>query len=515
MAENILIGPTVVPIRGKEAEASSQSPQLAQVRQATDRLQHMLGELTRSTAEQENANTDASAYIDYKEQLDKLRENTDSIIDPTTRLNVYKAGSDDIIENLKKSYPTLKTSTVARIRIGAADSLSEYTLKTTAESRTRADRESKRILEDLIHSAAKATSTADLNRDEVSADKVIESRHVNGFISKEEADAERINFHYNVHKETMGTMAIENPDKFIKLSLADSGLHYNDFLALHHAADGEITARKNSADASFEEDRSKADQMIHDNPGAVNDPWVRSHAHPWIVAASRPPISEAEVKSKSDYMLSLEDPNEIKKYYRDNVLPFSMTPEGAKVLSQARTDAIHAATDAIAKRIALDQRSLKELITNRLPPMTIPGAHNRQLEVLLQRIAAMKDLPFKSPDQVDEQAAKFQQEIHDLLPLPSDKKPKAAPAATPGTPTAEATPAPVPSSELAGIPSPGSAPTIDMSMPVPTYPGGTATPTPETTPAGVSALPSESETPEASPTPEAAYDFRKAPPPTP
>lgn len=481
MAENLLIGPQVIPIRGREASGAAESPQLAQVQKATGHLEEMMGHLLRSTATQEEANTDNEAYLWTKSQLDSLDKNTDNIRDFDTKIKIYNTGIDSIKSNFTKIFPTLKSGSAKALAIEVDGAARDHYAKAVADRRMAGGRDYKAVLAGLKNAVSKSTSDADRSRAETRATNLINSALNNGYISKEEANLEKSRFHYNAHFDKLKQIIGSDPTKISTIPFPKSGLNYDDWRALSRDAHAAVQEKLNIYKDQHAKDVNDAIQKATANPNLLRtDGRIRALVPKSWADELIPPISEPEVDDIIHNHIEgkWETATDLDHYYNDSVQKQKMFPDSAARVRQAYTRERELMTSDFGKYIRDHQKQLKlEIDTlHKIPRFTPPGMKDPHTQFMKRMGDMISDMPnrVKTTEDVD----KAYDTMKGLIDKEFAKPPatgmpaaKTTPgatgtpaatatpgaAATPGTPKAEATPKPVPPSEYPGGGPPGSA----------------------------------------------------------
>lgn len=445
MAQNLLIGPQVVPIRGQPARVPLESPQLAQAKEATGHLETMMSHLLRSSVTQEQSNTSVDAYVYYRNKLADLETNIDKIPTYDDKMTALSKGMDAIKSDLRKDYPTLPPTALKGIELEMIGASKEIQIKAVNERRTEANREFNRKLKDLGDLAAGAHSTDELSAAETRAHKLIEdaAKPDAGFIHPDEVADKKQIFDRKVRADRFAILVAIDPVKALNVPFEASGLSPKAYGEAIRGAHEAINAEHLQVEDSFHKQQDQVVKDIQSGKQDPNDPRIY-----WLLpegmrnALRRPPPSDEEVNSITHEIGALDNVEAINKYRRDKINHMHLTPEQSKTINEALSEQMKVATSDYHKSIAAGQNYLYDYLAKRHVWKAIGFPDPMKLEVdSLKR--SIKNLPniVNNPKGVEDGIKSLREEINKTFPLPGEKKPAAK--STAAAPSAPASPAAV------------------------------------------------------------------------
>lgn len=410
MAANDLIGPQAVPLKSREVTIPEQSPQLAQVKEATGGLEESIGKLLRSTANQESYNQDADAFINAKTQINELNRNLVGIRDFDQKIKALQTGIQAIKDNVSKE-PGLKPTTVKNI-IGAIDNdYTELYKGAVADRRINGEKDFKSALKGLKELATKSTSDTERNSIDVQAHTLINSALANGYISKTDADYGKWKFHYDVNLDHWKQYFAENPEKFATVPFAKMGVNWDDWKILQRDAYNQVERQLNVFNLTVKKDQYNAENELSLHPELLTDPgryatMLRSRASPSFLNDKIPPASSSEVDDMIFHRIKgtkWDTVDELDNYYLGTASKVKMLPIDRERLNKAFSEERSTLGSNLGKYIHDHQQKLKALLDtlHKIPRYVPPGMKDVNTQFIKIIGHAIDDIPYTSTDTED------------------------------------------------------------------------------------------------------------------
>jgi hypothetical protein len=302
---DVQIGPSVVSIPRRNIEFPSTSPVIEATGKSLGQFHEMAQQLLEGAQRQAQANQNANVLISYANKQFQLQRNIAGVQDYQTKLNLYRAGLENIHDELGKEYPSIYPAVSQNLHLQMMRDYQDQALKYSADKVKLEQSETKYALKNLTSLAINATDDNTRKLAEAHGLALIDSGMTNGFYHPEEAQFMKQQLVYDVAKGKYDNQVASNPNGALKITFQDSHLHWNDWYTGHVRALALSKSVENTSDATFKQQKANAINAVQSAPvdqRAALAERYRAFLPEGMYKAYHPPLTHDEFLEASNYI---------------------------------------------------------------------------------------------------------------------------------------------------------------------------------------------------------------------